>query len=111
MDSILHSIKRMLPGTDNDPNFDLEIMAAVNSAFYSLKQLGVGPEEGFTVTGPDETWSDFCPDETRLSCLKTYILLKTIYLFDPPDRSYILHARESQIKELEWRIKEQEGWR
>lgn len=103
-ESILNTIKQML-GIEKDYNvFDVDVIVGINSAFYTLRQLGVGPREGYTVTGADETWLDFLDDQSLLSEVKTYTYLKTRLQFDPPTNSFLTQSIEKQITEAEWRL-------
>lgn len=116
MDSILTSIKKMLGLDEEYDAFDTDIIIHINSVLMTLNQLGVGPKEGFSITGKDETWSDFLTPtilaslvepnkkEIFLSSVKTFIYLKVRILFDPPSNSFTIQAFEDQAKEYEWRI-------
>ncbi len=84
--------------------FDLDIMININMVFNILNQLGVGPVDGFMITGKDETWSDYLGDARKLEMVKTYIYLKVKQIFDPGTSSALNTAIEAQIKELEWRL-------
>ena len=104
MDSILVTIRSGL-GVDLDfSGFDGEIIMAVNSAIFSLSQLGVGPEVEFAVTGIDETWEELFGEVSNLQGVKSYILVKTRLVFDPPTTSFLIGAVERQNSELEWRL-------
>lgn len=103
-ESILQSIKKLL-GLDEFYNvFDQDILIHINSVFMILRQLGVGPEQGFRITGPSETWSDFTSDDIFVESVKTYMYLKIRLIFDPPQNSSLTQAMQSQIAELEWRL-------
>lgn len=103
MESILTSIKKKLGlGADYTP-FDPDIIIAINAAFSVLTQLGVGPEKGFFICGPSETWSSYLGDRDDLEFIKEYVYLKVRYMFDPPAGS-VLSAMNELIKEYEWRI-------
>ena len=52
--SILESVKKLLGISEHDTGFDYEIKDLINAEFLSLHQLGIGPEEGFSITGPDD---------------------------------------------------------
>lgn len=107
-DSILICIKKLVGGIEPDvTHFDTDIIIHINSVMLSLNQLGVGPDDGFMITGDEETWDDFIEDKPILQAVKTYIGLKVKLLFDPPSTSFVLEAYERQIKELEWRINTQ----
>lgn len=112
MESILETIKKML-GYDRDYTFfDTDILAYINGVLTTLNQLGVGPEEGFFITGYNETWNDFLKNSKKLNAVITYIFIETKILFDPPSSSFVLEALKEQSKELEWRLEVQaEGGR
>ena len=104
-DSILITIKRML-GIHGDYNpFDTDIVVFINAAFFTLKQLGVGPEEGFSIKGPDEVFDDFIKDPTEQEAVKSYLYLKVRTVWDANSlSSSVLAAYQEQIKELEDRF-------
>ena len=52
-ESILNTIKVMLNVEDTCDAFDTEIVSYINSALFTLSQFGIGPEEGFSITGPN----------------------------------------------------------
>lgn len=103
-ESILDTIKIML-GLEKDYDaFDTEIITYINSALFTLSQLGVGPEAGFSITGSDEIWSNFIDEKSNLIAVQTYIKLKVQLLFDPPSNSFAVDAINKQIDELTWRL-------
>lgn len=104
-ESILLSVKALLgPDADYDV-FDQDIVIFINSAIATLTQLGIGPSEGFEITGEEETWEDFLGgDMRRINSVKTYIFMKVRMAFDPPASSYVLSAYEDSCKEFEWRL-------
>jgi hypothetical protein len=69
-----------------------------------LNQLGVGPSEGFSIEDDTALWTDFIEPSANLEAVKSYIHHKVVLLFDPPDRSAVLQAREHTIAELENRL-------
>lgn len=93
-------------GLDKDYNaFDTDVLVDINSTFLSLSQLGVGPEEPYSISGEDETWMDFLGDDiTKYQAVQTYIYLKVRLLFDPPSSGVLHEAMERLIKETEWRL-------
>lgn len=103
-DSILDSTKKKLGLTSDYDVFDMDIVSHINTAFFELHRLGVGPTEGFVIEGTEETWGTFLPPGVLLSAVKTYVYLKTKLLFDPPTTSYNLNSTEETLKELAWRI-------
>lgn len=106
-DVILDDIKKILQLPADYDVFDLDMKIGIDSAFSTLQQLGVGPEEAFTVEDGTETWSQFfqgVPEQKNLKAVKTYIQLRVRVLFDPPTNSFGLESLKEQIKELEWRL-------
>lgn len=104
MESILLTIKKMLGIQTDYDGFDVDIIVGINTAFMSLNQLGVGPSEGYSITGIEEKWSDFLGILTNLEAIKTYIFLKVRLTFDPPSNSFLVDAVNNQLTELEWRL-------
>lgn len=103
MESILVTIRKGLGIQEDYDGFDNEIIMAINTAIMSLNQLNIGPVDGFSVTGIDETWTNL-DTGTDIAAMKSYILLKTKLEFDPPATSFVIASMERQIKELEWRL-------
>lgn len=103
-DSILVEIKKLRGIEPDDKSFDTDIIAHINTAMFFLKQLEVGPENGFRITGYNETWSDFWVDHNPVEAVKDYIDLRVALLFDPPSSGVLHEAKERMIKELEYRL-------
>ena len=109
MESILTSIKKLLGMTEDYTAYDDQIIIHVNSVFMILTQLGVGPEEGFTIKDKEAVWIDFVSDETKLELVKSYVYLKVKLLFDPPSNSSVIESINRQINEFEWRLNVKAG--
>ena len=104
-ESILQTIKRMIGPSMLSNEFDMDLVVHINSVLFDLNELGVGPEDGFAITGETETWDDFLgPDNVKLEAVKTFIYLKVKMIFDPPTVGGVIAAYEKLIKEYEWRI-------
>ena len=104
-DSILNSIKQFIGGIASDYTvFDTDIIMLINSEFSTLHQLGVGTEEPFQITGPNETWEDFTSDKAYMNSVKEYIGLRVKMMFDPPANSFVLDAYKQKAEELAWRL-------
>jgi hypothetical protein len=103
-ESILESIKKLLGLDKSYTVFDQDILIHINTVFMILYQLGVGPENGYKITGSLNVWSEFTNDEVLLESVKSYIYLKVRMMFDPPQSSALMQAMNEQIKELEWRL-------
>jgi hypothetical protein len=107
MESILTSTKKLSGVMKEDEHFDEEIIMYINSVFLILRQLGVGPSEGFVITGVNETWRDFLPDDKdRIlrESVKSYMGAKVCLQFDPPTNSTLLDAKCRIVDEFEWRL-------
>lgn len=104
MNSILTSVKKMLGIEPECNHFDIDIIMHINSVFVILNQLGVGPENLYSITGPEESWSDFFGDTQVIDLVKSYMYLKVRLIFDPPNTGVLHEAMERQIKEFEWRL-------
>lgn len=104
MESILTSIKKLLGITEEDKNFDMDVIIHINSAFSRLHRLGVGPEKCYRIQDDIPTWSEFINDEDQLNDVKTYVYLKVKVIFDPPLSSAVLTAYKEDIKQLEWEL-------
>jgi len=107
MVSILNSIKKMLGVRIEDTNFDQELILHINGALMVLNQLGIGPSQGFSITGEDETWSSFLDDRTDLELIKSDVYLRVKLMFDPPQNSFLTSAIQTQLSEYDWRIEVQ----
>ncbi len=105
MESILTSIKKILGLSEDYTAFDDEIIIAINTALFTLWQLGVGysTSSPFKIEDDSATWADFVEDGTVEAC-KTYVGLRTRMLFDPPSNSFLADAINGQIKEYEVRL-------
>lgn len=101
-DIILTEVKQRLEIEQDTTEFDIDILSSVNSAFFSLYQLGIGPTTPFYI---DDTtaWESF---KTKLpkSIILEYLYLKTKLVFDPPNSSSVIEAYNNRISELEFRM-------
>jgi hypothetical protein len=103
-DSILNSVKKIIGIDAADTSFDIDIIIHINSVFNALTQIGVGPDEGFSITDATSKWEDFLEDSIKLELVKSYVALKVRKIFDPPQSSTAMEALNAVINELEWRI-------
>lgn len=104
-ESILTSIKKLLGIDENYTHFDADIIMHINSVFSVLTQMGVGPANGFSISGKDDTWSAFITDKPNIfSLVKSYVYMKVRLLFDPPLSSAAIESINRQISEFEWRL-------
>ena len=103
-ESILTSIKLMLGIESECKDFDDVLIMHINSVLMILNQLGVGPEEGYSISDDNDFWEDYMPSNSNLEAVKTYVYLKVKKIFDPPSSSSLIEAIDRTINELEWRI-------
>lgn len=102
--SILKSTKKILSVDPEYTVFDLDIMTHINTAFFSLHEIGLGPAEGFMIEDDIPVWTDFIVSGPNLNAVKTYVYLKVRVLFDSPSAWHLVAALEKQLTELEWRL-------
>lgn len=103
-ESILKSIKKAIGLDPDSSDFDDDLVVFINSAFFNLRQLGVGPSEGYSITGIEDTWSKFTDDDQLLTGVKPYIQQKVRLQFDPPTNSFLEQSIRKNIEEYEWRL-------
>ena len=103
-DSILNTIKIGIGGvTVDNTDFDPILIMLINTAFSTLKQIGVGDD--FQITGPSAEWSDYgITDTSVLNMVKQYITHSVKIGFDPPVNSSALEVIKNEIARLEWRL-------
>lgn len=104
MESILTSIKKLLGITEECTDFDDDIIMHINSVFLNLKQIGIGPENGFNIINKLTTWEEYIPWSNNFEAIKIYIYLKVKLAFDPSASSVINENYKELIKEYEWRL-------
>lgn len=103
-ESILRSTKKILGIDAAYTPFDLDIITHINAAFSILNQLGVGPQDGFSIEDETTEWDEYLVPPNQLHLVKTYIYLKVRLLFDPPGTSFLIESANNQLKEYEWRL-------
>lgn len=103
--SILTEIKKLMGIGPEEDHFDIDLTIHINSALTSLTGIGVGPEQGYSISNADQNWIDFIPnaDPSLLNIVKTYIYLKVKLIFDPPASSISVTSFTEAAAELLWR--------
>lgn len=101
-ETILTTIKRDLNGlTEDNHDFDAELIDHINSTFRFLNRFGIGVES-FCINA-SSVWSDFLGDDVDYySAVKTYTALKIRYWWDPPTVGAAVTAIQETLKELEF---------
>lgn len=102
-DSILDTTKKLLGFESDYTAFDLDIITHINSVFFTLQDLGVGPEEGFTILDKTANWTDFIGTD-QINAVKSYMFMRVRLMFDPPTTSFHLESLKKQAEEMEWRL-------
>lgn len=102
--SILESVKQDLGASEWDNAFDSSLVRYINSVFTILNQLGVGPETGFSITGPNETWDDYETMGADIEAVRSYLSKKVRIMFDPSASSFVNDTDKAICSELEWRL-------
>ena len=105
--SILTDVKTMLGIYYEDNAFDAELIMHINGTFMTLHQLGIGPESGFYITGPDTEWSEFSDNAHLVDSVKMFVFMKVRMIFDPPASSVVADAINQRLSEIEWRLTSQ----
>jgi len=103
-ESILNTIKKMIGIEDDYDAYDTDIIVSINAAFGTLNQIGIGPDEGFSISDASTTWDAYTTEVTVLNLLKQYIYLKVKNVFDPSASSAVSTSYDNVVKELEWRL-------
>ena len=106
MNSILTSIKKMLGISEEDTNFDMDIIPHINSALMVLRQLGIGPVEGFSIKDKTAEWDDLVGDNKLYDTVVSYVYLKVKLIFDPPPSTAAIEAIKESISEFESRLRD-----
>lgn len=101
--SILDTTKKMVGFEFDYTAFDLDIITHINSTFFVLQQLGVGPSTGFSIIDNTKTWDEFMAGD-QIEAVKSYMYLKVRMLFDPPANSFTQDAMKNAATEFEWRL-------
>lgn len=105
-DSILESVKKLI-NAEGDKYFDPDLIIHINTIFSVLQQMGVGPEEGFSIDDDKSTWDEFTEDEPIFNMVKTYMAIRVKLFFDiASSNSYYITQLQAEADELEWRIRE-----
>ena len=100
--TILNEIKQMLGIVPETTEFDIDILSNINSAFFTLHQLGIGGSTAFYIE-PDSVWADL-KTTINYTIIRDYLYLKTKVVFDPPSSSSVAEAYNNRISELEFRM-------
>ena len=76
MNSILTSVKKLLGIAEECTDFDTDIIMYINMALFALVQMGVGPGEGYAISGKENEWTEFVADPVKVEAVKAYVAVK-----------------------------------
>ena len=102
--SILQSVKMYSMVPEETTIYDAPLTLLINSSLNTIKQLGVGPLDGFAVTDGLETWGDTGIADPLLSAVADFVKISVNLKFDPPSNSFLVKLKQDQLDELVWRI-------
>lgn len=105
--SILTSIKKLLGIEEGYTHYDVDIIMHINSAFFVLNRLGLGPDTGFRIESDVAVWEDILDTRVDLELVKTYIYMRVKRIFDPPPTSFGIDVFDREIDEATFRITNQ----
>lgn len=100
--SILDSIKKVLGVSPDDTSFDQDLILHINSVFFTLNMLGVGPSGGYRIDSKENKWVEFTGTEVNFEGVKTYVGLRVRMIFDPPATSFTQQAFVKEAERLEF---------
>lgn len=105
MGAILTDVKKHIGGISEDnTDFDSDILMWVNGAFSKITRVGAGPETGFRVT-ESTAWEDFPADVKMISAIQDFVTLDVKIAFDSTTLpSFVLSTMEKQRDEYLWTI-------
>lgn len=105
MESILDSVKKKAGLSKDNADFDDgQIIDYINSVFFTLRQLGVGPSEGFFIEDPSAEWGEYISESPIQRAVRNYVADKVQLRFDPPQNSSAVEILKNNIAEFEWRF-------
>ena len=103
-ESILLSVKKLIGIPEDYTAFDVDIITHINTTFDTLNQLGLGPDDGFSISDGSTTWSEYTTYGKEFNTVRSYMALKVRTLFDPPSNASLYTVFDSQLKEQEYRL-------
>lgn len=102
--TILEEVKKFIPIPVDDDSFDTALILHINSLFFELMQLGIGPATiPFSIQN-DSEWSDFDCLPQQLDTVKLFICAKTKLQFDTPTSGAVSQALKETVAEVETRL-------
>lgn len=102
--SILTDVKVAIGVPEKETHFDNDILMHINTTIFKLHQVGIGPKAGLTVKDDSQTWEDLIGEE-YLQPVKSYVVMGTRVLFDPPTgAAIVMESINKSMDEILWRL-------
>ena len=103
-ESILESTKAAMGIVPEYDAFNDQLIMLLNSAFSTLSQIGIGPDDGFFIEDSSTTWDEYLEGKRILNFVIQYVHIYVRLGFDPPQNSFAVQSMKQQLDELTWRI-------
>lgn len=104
-DSILLSVKNHIGIPPDVTDLDSSILVHINAAIFTLRQMGIGPISGYSVTSPEQTYSDYLGyGSTLIPEVRDYLGNMVHLRFDTPSNSNVTEVLKEAIQEAQWRL-------
>ena len=105
--SILVDIRKAVGLTEDNSEFDTDLLIHINSAIGRLNQNGVG--KSIPISDDTTTWKDLMDDEQvegnrYFHMVPSFVMLSTKIIFDPPPPSAVEYYSRN-VDETLWRLK------
>lgn len=102
--TVLSDVKQLVGIEPDNEEFDIDVLAHINSGLMSLSQAGV------IVAGTEcdkaSEWSKIIT-APKFNAIRTYLGLYVRRVFDPPQTSFTTNAIKESLEEIFWRLQEQ----
>lgn len=102
--TVLSDVKQLVGVEPNNAEFDIDILAHINSGLMTLSQAGV---IAFGVECAASTEWDKVITDPKFNSIRTYLGLYVRRVFDPPQTSFTTTAIKESLDETFWRLQEQ----
>lgn len=102
-ESILNTVKKTVGMNPEYTAYDSDIIMHINTALMRLRQLGVGPKQGYRIIDESDAWSEFLEDSESLEMVKSYVGLKVKLMFDASSMTpSVIQSLTETLREYEW---------
>lgn len=102
--SILEDVRVACNLNRSDSSFDGQLILHTNTFLFRLAQTGVG-KKGFSIDSVYQNWSDFIDENfEEFEAVKSYVGLRVLLVFDPPQSSSVIELLNKTVDELGWTL-------